>query len=409
VNSVALSKITTCCYCFVTISVLKWDARTPTVGLLRSLALPTSRQEVVGVGLPSRHGFWDGPLIRVSCGVRAAYCVAAIAAVTVGQGCASTAAKAKPAGNAVTQHGAVDRALFPASEGMIVFVTLPVASGVSYPGRFSIEAIRPDGAGRRTIFSRNGRGIDCPRWSPSGRRIVFSMTGPAPFRYSNLYTVNASGTRLRQITTGRHQFDECPAWSPDGRQIAFSSDRSGNSAIWVTSLRTGRLRQVTRSTAATEDEAPAWSPDGKRIAFERCGVRRGGTCHLWVEDLATGHLRQLTSGPSPDTDPAWSPNGRRIAFDSMRGGRWNIFTMRARGGGLVEITNTKLGGVSLSPSWSPDGKWIAFEAERNGPRNIFAVRAVHHGAVKSVTHTPANGDKESEAPDWGTVSGISQV
>jgi WD40-like Beta Propeller Repeat len=130
------------------------------------------------------------------------------------------------------------------------------------------------------------------------------------------------------------------------------------------------------SGGPTEDGAPAWSPDGRQIAFDRCGVRRGATCHLWVKDLATGQLWQLTSGRSFDVDPAWSPDGRRIAFASLRAGRWNISTIRAAGGGQVQITRAEPGGVSVSPSWSPDGTWIAFEGERNGPFNIFAVRAL---------------------------------
>ncbi|HEV8274442.1 MAG TPA: DPP IV N-terminal domain-containing protein [Streptosporangiaceae bacterium] len=296
----------------------------------------------------------------------------------------------------MTQHSHAGRKVFPAREGKIVFVNAPAASGVLAPGRFAIQVIRPDGIGRTTIFSQH-REIDSPpRWSPNGKQIVFSMNS-ARSTSSSLYIINANRTGLRKVSTGRRD-NESPAWSPDGTKIAFSSHlaSSPDQHIFVKDLKTGTVSRVTGGTAG--DTGPAWSPDGTKIAFDRCGVRRGGTCHLWVKDLATGQLRQVTSGPSSDQDPAWSPDGRRIAFASSRTGRWNIFTMRAAGGGLVQVTNTKRGGLSLAPSWSPDGKWIAFEAERNGPFNIFAARAIRDGRVRRLTDVKP--PRNAQYPDW---------
>jgi Tol biopolymer transport system component len=313
-------------------------------------------------------------------------------------GCASISANAKPASNTLARHGGPGRVVFPARAGKIVFVSTPSASGVLAPGRFAIQTVRPDGTGRTTILSRH-REIDfAPRWSPDRKRIAFSMNA-ARGSSIGLYIVNANGTGVRKVSTGRRD-NVAPAWSPDGTKIAFSSGTASSlySHIFVKNLKTGVVTQVTSAT--TVDSGPAWSPDGRKIAFERCGTRRGGTCHLWVIDPTTGQLRQLTSG-SFDEEPAWSPDGRRIAFASLRTGRWNIFTMRASGGHLVQITSTRLGGLSTDPSWSPDGKWIAFESERNGPFNICAVRAVRGGAVKRITNIKEPSTRNAEHPDWG--------
>lgn len=320
-----------------------------------------------------------------------------VAVVLAASGCASTAANVKPASNAVARHSGVRRVVSPARTGKIVFVNTPSASGVLAPGRFAIQAIRPDGTGLTTILSRHREIGLAPRWSPDGKQIAFSMNS-ARSTSMGLYVVNANGTGLRKVSTG-HRGNEGPAWSPDGTKIAFASDEH----IFVKNLKTGTVTQVTRGTA--DDGAPAWSPDGRKIAFERCLPARR-ICHLWVKNLKTGQFRQITSGPFYDLGPAWSPDGRRIAFASMRTGRWNIFTLRATGGGLVQITNTKLAGTSTSPSWSPDGKWIVFEAQLNagGPAleaafNIFAVRAVRGGPVKRITSIEA--PRNAENPDWG--------
>lgn len=326
----------------------------------------------------------------VACGAVAA------TAVTVLAGCTSTDGSATPARNTAA-HSTVSQVLPLAKDGTIVFVNTPSASSVLAPGLFVIQTVQPNGTARTTIFSRH-REIDFPpRWSPDGKRIVFSMNSAHSSSIS-LYIVNANGTGLRKVSTGRND-NEAPAWSPDGSEIAFASltVSSPDRYIFVKSLKTGTVTRVTRGTV--EDGDPAWSPDGRKIAFDRCGVRRGAICHLWVKNLATGQLRQVTSGPAFDEAPAWSPDGRRIAFASLRTGRWNIFTMWATGGGLVQLTNTKRGGLSYGPSWSPDGTWIAFEAERNGPRNIFAVRAAHGGGPKPITNIKL--PRNAQYPDWG--------
>jgi Tol biopolymer transport system component len=63
-----------------------------------------------------------------------------------------------------------------------------------------------------------------------------------------------------------HEFSDYAAfWSPDNQQIAFTSDRDGNSEVYVMDADGQNVRRLT-NTRATE-RAAAWSPDGKRIAF----------------------------------------------------------------------------------------------------------------------------------------------
>jgi Tol biopolymer transport system component len=309
-------------------------------------------------------------------------------------GCGASAPVARVANTARTGAVAGRIRSGPPRVGRIAFVNAPAASGVRAPGRFAIQAVRPAGTGLTTIFSRD-REIDSPpRWSPDGKRIVFSMNS-ARGTSASLYLVSAGGTGLQKLTRTRHlRYDSWPAWSPTGRKIAFARCRPKACSIWVKNLRTSAVTRAISSPAS--DTQPAWSPDGRQLAF---ASNRSGSFDIWVVTLATGRLRRVTGDPAGDQDPAWSPDGRRIAFASLRTGRWNVFTVRASGGGMTQITSTAPGGVSIGPSWSPDGRWIAFASERNGPFNIFAARAVRGGAVKRITSSKL--PRNSESPDWG--------
>ena len=56
------------------------------------------------------------------------------------------------------------------------------------------------------------RGCIHPRWSPDGKKIIFSIfTATATGEVENVYTVNADGTGLRQVTQGGAA-DGTPDW-----------------------------------------------------------------------------------------------------------------------------------------------------------------------------------------------------
>jgi Tol biopolymer transport system component len=361
-----------------------------------------SGQAVVTLELLSRFDFLRRRLVGVRFGVCTVCGLVAISTIIVVQGCVGLSPSGKSLGKPAASSTS-RLVMLSAGNGRIVFVTLPAASGVRAPGRFSIQAVRPDGRGRVTIFSRNGLVINCPRWSPDGKRVAFSM-GPGTGKYANLYTVQADGRGLREVTRGRRHYDYCPAWSPDGRRLAFSSFLPASSAvqpsIWVKNLKTGALTQVTRGSRVHEDNDPAWSPSGRQIVFDRSSATTNfakARSHLWLVNLATRRLRQLTSGPHQDIDPAWSPHGQRIAF--VRSGentKPQIFTMPATEGRPTQVTKGPKWGVE--PTWSPDGRRIAFDSRMRGvSTNIFTVLATGNG-LRRVTDNPAY--KISMQPDW---------
>jgi dipeptidyl aminopeptidase/acylaminoacyl peptidase len=112
------------------------------------------------------------------------------------------------------------------------------------------------------------------------------------------------------------------------------------------------------------------SPDGRQFLVAR-GVPPG--IDVYLHDSGGIPLRVLTNHPGFDYQPRWSPDGRRIAYVSVRENRQVIFTMRADGSELTQLTAD--GVQNSEPSWSPDSRQIVFRSERDGNPNIHVMNA----------------------------------
>ena len=202
--------------------------------------------------------------------------------------------------------------------------------------------------------------VQAPAWSPDGRTIVF-----VSWRDGNgeVYAMDANGSGPRNLTQNPATKDVRPAWSPDGRRIAFVSSRDRHqgcsrdfgrlrrqSDIYVMNADGSRKRNLTRDRAS--DDLPTWSPDGRRIAFLHGRGRSRG--QLYVVNADGSGLRNLgrIAGPALFASQlVWSPDGRTIYF-----GRYLVST---DGSGA-----RKLPYIPLIAVWSPDGRQIAFVGNR---------------------------------------------
>ncbi len=105
------------------------------------------------------------------------------------------------------------------------------------------------------------------------------------------------------------------------------------------------------------------SPDGKRVAYTVSSAvmtpdRSEYVTQIWLANSdGTGAL-QLTYADKSSDNPQWSPDSQWIAFTSSRGGKSNLYVIRASGGEAEQITDVKSGVGNFD--WSPDGKWFAF-------------------------------------------------
>jgi Tol biopolymer transport system component len=123
---------------------------------------------------------------------------------------------------------------------------------------------KPEGASAIHLFDAQGNHLrritplrlnaGNPDWSPNGRRIVFNSSFEGQGKVE-LYTVRAGGGGLRRVRRERKSFSFDPVWSPDGTRIAFvHGGRTPH--IWTVEADGTKMRQVTHGRLP--DLAPDW-------------------------------------------------------------------------------------------------------------------------------------------------------
>jgi len=205
-----------------------------------------------------------------------------------------------------------------------------------------IYTMRPDGSGIAKLTDSRGSSSD-PGWSPDGSLIAFaSDRGEYPAK-QGIYVMRADGSGLRRVTAlpAGMASDLAPRFSPDGRRLVFTryrgEGRVEKAALFVVGVDGSGLRPLT-SFAIHAGDAD-WAPNGRTIVFEAYSSP-ASYGDVYVIPAAGGRPTNLTRNPTGhagSADPVWAPDGSKILFlDNRRVGgvgRTGLATMRADGNG----------------------------------------------------------------------------
>jgi Tol biopolymer transport system component len=170
----------------------------------------------------------------------------------------------------------------------------------------------------------------------------------------DIVTVSRDGADWRDITNDL-SFDRYSRWSPDGTRIAFTSDRSGDSEIWICDSDGANPRQLTfKQQTGRISTFPVWSPDGSRIIYS-------SPAESYIEDAArSGTVLNESKLPGPQNGDLfvpwdWSPDGRKLAgrFRSPRTGA-GFFSFDT--GQFTRFSEADDG----VPSWLPDSRHLVY-------------------------------------------------
>jgi imidazolonepropionase-like amidohydrolase/Tol biopolymer transport system component len=241
----------------------------------------------------------------------------------------------------------------------------PAGATPTAPERWNISA--NPGPGRDIEFQTSEGTWMSVDVSPDGRTLVFDLLG-------DIYTMPITGGQATLILGGA-AYETQPRWSPDGARIAFTSDRDGLENLWTMNATGGDLRQVSRERERQVSN-PAWTPDGSYIVGRKHfrNTRSLGSGEMWLYHSAGGGGLKLTDRRNWEqnaTEPVVSPDGRYVYFseDVSPGGGFNynlnphgvIYVVQRLDRQTGDRTTWLSGpGGSLRPQPSPDGNQLAF-------------------------------------------------
>ena len=208
----------------------------------------------------------------------------------------------------------------------------------SRDGRLVAYVLYPDGSLWRSNIDGSERlqltfppvQAASPRWSPDGKRIVFSTRTPGnPFK---IYSVAGDGGPLEQLTSGESS-DSDPCWSVDGNSLVFGQS-TASEATAVAAIRTLNLstRQVSVLPGSGGLLRPVWSPDGRHIAALTADSQA-----IMLFNSATQTWSELVRAVA--NSPAWSHDSQYLYFDSYPSKDAAILRVRIRDHNVERVTD----------------------------------------------------------------------
>ena len=203
-----------------------------------------------------------------------------------------------------------------------------------------------------------------------------------------LYWANSNGGTIKQLLDSSTLIGQLwdIAWSPEDQYIAFNISLPNKTDMYVLkvaeSLSNPSTQPVQVSISGGElYSIPSWQPipnndvveqnptpeptqtDNRLLAFTS---NKDGNLDIYTMRADGSELTNITNNHAQDVSPVWSPDGKRIAFESDRDGYRQIYIMNIDGSNMIQLTKTEADqwigepyNLSLN-LWSPDGKRLIF-------------------------------------------------
>ena len=264
----------------------------------------------------------------------------------------------------------------------------PITGGSSSSGKIvftcfinqidQICIMNADGTGRRQLTDLQATAFYASL-SPDGQTVYFSSRQSGTYE---IYSIDINGNNLKRLTQNIGTL-YAPELSPDGSRIIFTSNGNG---LWVMNPDGSDPHAIT----FRDDIDPTWSPDGSMIAF---ASNRSGQRQLYTAKASGKQVNQVTDLNNMGGRSTWSPDGKWLAFYRGPEGDRDIYIIKIDGSGLERLTS---GGDNLGPSWSPDGEWIAFTSFRDGNNEIYKIRSDGTGLTRVTNSLTSDWQ-----PRWG--------
>jgi imidazolonepropionase-like amidohydrolase/Tol biopolymer transport system component len=227
--------------------------------------------------------------------------------------------------------------------------------------------------------------------SPDGKTLAFDLLG-------DVYTLPIEGGEATCVASGL-PYEHQPRWSPDGKRILFTSDRGGGDNLWAMDADGGNKAAVTKEGFRLFNEG-SWHPSGRWVVGRKHFTSRRslGAGEMWLVPFPDGGAGvQLTKRKNDQQDagePVFSPDGKYLYWsEDMSGGStfeynkdphagiYHVRRLEIATGEIREILDRP--GGAIRPQPSPDGTSLAF-VRRVRNKSVLAVLDLATNAVRDV-------------------------
>jgi len=192
-----------------------------------------------------------------------------------------------------------------------------------------------------------------PSLSPDGRYVAVQRTVD---RNRDIWLLETTRGVLSRFTS-ENADNTAPRWSPDGRRLVFSSNRSGVYDLYLKSMTSAGSEELLLATPQNKSVTD-WSRDGRFMLFR--SVDPELSHDLWALPL-DGDKRPFPVVRTRFVEPygQFSPDGRRVAYQSNESGRAEVYVQPFPGpGAKIQISTN--GGTQMR--WRRDGKELFYLA-----------------------------------------------
>lgn len=170
-----------------------------------------------------------------------------------------------------------------------------------------IFIIRADGTGRIRLTDQTADYLS-PRWSPNGKKILFTKTDFIPKNVQaemskmsrdermkliakrnssgEIFIMDKDGSNVKNLTNNNTS-DGSAEWSKDGKTIYFMSERDGSPNIYAMNTDGSNVRKVADGSIVKDINI---SPDEKYFAYTKDVNKKWG---LYIYDIKSGKERLL--------------------------------------------------------------------------------------------------------------------
>lgn len=217
-----------------------------------------------------------------------------------------------------------------------------------YDSGDQMGVVNPDGSSQSLLYFTGNQGA----WSADGSQMAYVNHGDDHVLTEWAGQEETGSDIPMPAGSGWHPAD--PTYWYGGGDIVFTA--------------AGRLRvtaadgsRTPRSLFATDvdgcDSKPSGAANGM-LAFVRTGTScaTAGTPAVWVY---SGRTKAFTKVADNAKDPSISPDGQSVAFTRSVDGHRQLFTVKADGTGLTQVTTDATD--HNRPAWSPQGDRIAYD------------------------------------------------